>query len=55
MSANEIKTRIAAYRAAREAFDNAESDECLDEALDALAAADALVREIETFFGNADK
>jgi hypothetical protein len=51
---NEIKSRIAAYRKARKAFDDAESDDCLDEALDALDAADDLVREVVAFFGNTD-
>ena len=42
-----ITTAIEDYRRARDAFDEAESDECLDQAIEALDAADSLVRACE--------
>jgi hypothetical protein len=39
-----LAAAIEDYRIARSAFDEAESDDCLDEAIDALNAADSLAR-----------
>ena len=43
MDSNEIKALIEAYRVAREGFDAAPDDDCLDWAIDALDHADALI------------